>query len=232
MGSNPTLSVVLENNWVASQSGFAIVLWSVNQDGNAPWSVTQDVTFRYNVLRNTASAINLAGKGGSASIPARRISIAHNVIVGVGGVALGGGGRIIQMLGGVNDVYIANNTGFGKEHTVPFDGASQTGFGLVDNAFGQTAYGVYGGGAAEGTTALAKFAPGAVVTGIAFVGARAWIYPGGNLFPASAGDIGLAGLVAGEFRIGSTSPLGPIVGGQQSGADLSAVAALTIGVAP
>jgi len=29
-----------------AQTGFAIVIWSVNQAGNAPWAVTQDVWFR------------------------------------------------------------------------------------------------------------------------------------------------------------------------------------------
>jgi hypothetical protein len=45
---------VFENNWASAQVGFAFVWWSANADGNALWSVTQDVTFRYNRVTNVA----------------------------------------------------------------------------------------------------------------------------------------------------------------------------------
>ncbi|MFL5576832.1 MAG: Ig-like domain-containing protein, partial [Gemmatimonadaceae bacterium] len=43
---------VLENHWADAQDGFAVVLKAVDQYGSAPWTTTQDVTVRSNILRN------------------------------------------------------------------------------------------------------------------------------------------------------------------------------------
>jgi hypothetical protein len=51
---------VIENVWADAQVGFAILLKSSNQDGTAPWSTTQDVTFRYNRVRNVGAVFNIA----------------------------------------------------------------------------------------------------------------------------------------------------------------------------
>ena len=40
---------LLEHNWPHAQNGFAILFTPRNQDGRAPWSVVEDVTFRNNV---------------------------------------------------------------------------------------------------------------------------------------------------------------------------------------
>src|SRR5215471_709436 len=50
---------VFDNNWVDAQTGYAILFKSVNQDGNAPWSVTRNVVFRNNIVRHVSSAINI-----------------------------------------------------------------------------------------------------------------------------------------------------------------------------
>jgi hypothetical protein len=46
---------VFENNWQDGQGGSAVNLKSTNQNGGCPWCGTQDVTFRYNLIRNTGS---------------------------------------------------------------------------------------------------------------------------------------------------------------------------------
>ena len=35
----------MENNWVDGQAGMAVLFTVRNQDGGAPWSVVEDVTF-------------------------------------------------------------------------------------------------------------------------------------------------------------------------------------------
>ena len=37
---------MLENNWADGQSGAAVLFTPRNQEGTAPWSAVQDVTFR------------------------------------------------------------------------------------------------------------------------------------------------------------------------------------------
>ena len=62
----------LENSW----SWPAFVADSFNQDGSAPWSVVQDVLFRYNlILRAVCPWQAWAG-----NVPIRRLAILHNAV--------------------------------------------------------------------------------------------------------------------------------------------------------
>src|SRR5262245_42485213 len=49
---------LMEYNWPHGQNGFAILFTPRNQDGGAPWSVVEDVTFVNNVVRHVAGGIN------------------------------------------------------------------------------------------------------------------------------------------------------------------------------
>ena len=221
---------VLENNWADQQVGFAMLFWSVNADGNAPWTVMQDITIRDNVLRNTAQVINIAAKGGNPSEPTRRISIANNLIYRVGAAALGGGGRGFQILGDVHDVTIIRNSLFATSHATLIDNGTMSNLRIIDNVYGRTDYGIFGGaGAGEGTKALDRYAPGWTLSGNAIVGALASSYPGGNIFPGSASDIGVQSLAAGDYTLGSMGPQ-VSVNGRPAGVDFAALTAQTAGV--
>src|SRR6185369_7920203 len=63
---------LFENNWVQAQIGFAIVLTVRNQDGRAPWSVVEDVTFANNVVRASTSGVNIHGRDSSGLISGLR----------------------------------------------------------------------------------------------------------------------------------------------------------------
>lgn len=52
-----------DHNWTDAQAGFGIVLKSANQDGHAPWSVTEHVVFEDCILTNSANGINVQGIG-------------------------------------------------------------------------------------------------------------------------------------------------------------------------
>ena len=51
----------MENNWLDAQNGFAVLFTIRNQDGTAPWSVVQDVTFTNNIVRHTGAGVNIMG---------------------------------------------------------------------------------------------------------------------------------------------------------------------------
>src|SRR6185295_19787625 len=57
---------LFEHNWVQAQNGFAILFTVRNQNGRAPWSVVEDVTFSNNVLRGTAQGVNILGHDNNA----------------------------------------------------------------------------------------------------------------------------------------------------------------------
>src|SRR5881396_1712413 len=45
---------VFEHSWTDAQVGFAMLVWTVNQNLTAPWSVTEDVWIRENIIRHAA----------------------------------------------------------------------------------------------------------------------------------------------------------------------------------
>ena len=91
---------VIENNWQASQSGYAIVLTPRNQDNTAPWTVVQDVTIRSNIVRHVNGAINILGSDYSSSTGSqltRRISIVNNVFDDISSAAWGSGAHFLSI---------------------------------------------------------------------------------------------------------------------------------------
>ena len=53
---------VLENNWVHAQSGFAVLFTPRAHSSTASWTVVEDVTFRFNVVKNSFSGFNLLAR--------------------------------------------------------------------------------------------------------------------------------------------------------------------------
>jgi hypothetical protein len=51
----------LSNNWADAQSGFSVLFTPRNQDGTAPFTSVEDVTFEKNRLRNVARGFNISG---------------------------------------------------------------------------------------------------------------------------------------------------------------------------
>jgi hypothetical protein len=51
----------LSNNWADAQSGFSVLFTPRNQDGSAPYTSVEDVTFEKNRLRNVARGFNISG---------------------------------------------------------------------------------------------------------------------------------------------------------------------------
>ncbi|MEO6197155.1 MAG: right-handed parallel beta-helix repeat-containing protein, partial [Dehalococcoidia bacterium] len=74
---------VFENCWIDAQSGHGIVFTVRNQDGTAPWSTVEDVTFRYNIIKNVdGAAINLLGKDDiNTSVQGTNMVIEHNLCI-------------------------------------------------------------------------------------------------------------------------------------------------------
>ena len=98
-----------ENNWPNAQDGASILITPRNQNGTAPWSVTQDITFHLNTLVNLASGFNILGTDNlNHSQYTKRLLIQNNVI-GVTGVG-GGFGRSIQISTDITDFTIDHNT--------------------------------------------------------------------------------------------------------------------------
>jgi hypothetical protein len=189
-------SNIFEHNWPHAQNGFAILFTVRNQDGAAPWSVVEDVTFRKNVIRHVAAGFNILGRDDNhESRQTSRISIHNNLIADVGG-KWGGNGRLFQLLDGTAGVSITHNTAeqaggvvFGGDH------APHLGFVFRNNVMPDNGAGFVGSGTAAGKASIERYFPRAVIAGNVFIGGKREDYPPDNFFSREAGEARRAGVL-------------------------------------
>ena len=181
---------LFENNWVDGQAGYAIVFTPRGENGRAPWATIEDVTFRYNVIRNVAAAFNLLGRDDTgASGTMRRVRIADNLVYRVDRSAWGGNGLFLLIGDGPAEVMIEHNTILQSGSVLMAYGGSASArtpierFVYRNNLAPHNANGIIGQGQAVGSDSLEAFFPGAVVQKNVFAGGRANRYPADNFFP-------------------------------------------------
>jgi hypothetical protein len=181
---------LFENNWVDAQAGYAIVLTPRGENGAAPWATVEDVTFRFNVLRNVAAGFNLLGQDNAgASGTMRRVQISNNLIHHVDHRVWGGNGNFLQMGGGPAEVVVEHNTVIQTGNIITVYGGSRTapttvdGFVFRNNLTLHNANGVIGQGIAPGSASISAYFPGGTFVRNVLAGGRESRYPDDNLFP-------------------------------------------------
>lgn len=223
---------VLEHNWVHAQAGFAVVLTVRNENGSSPWAVVEDVTFVNNLVRQTASGVNILGRDDNyPSQQAKRILIKNNIFDDVGGLRWGGGGRLFQLLRGTADVVIDHNTAFQTDNIILADGEPHHGFVFRNNIVPHNGIGVFGSGKGIGLSTLTHYFPGFVFTRNVIVGNQhASQYPADNFNPPSLAAVGFMDHGRGNYRLANSSPYRKAgTDGKDIGVDLDL---LTAAVAP
>ena len=180
---------LFEYNWPQAQNGFAILFTVRNQDGGAPWSTIEDVTFSNNLVRHVAAGINILGRDdNNPSGQARRIAIRNNVFLDVGGQW--SNGRLFQLLNGTSGVTIERNTALQTGNILSGgDGTPHTNFVFRNNIAPHNEDGINGSGTAPGTATIAKYFPGALVRGNVIVDGPSARYPADNFFPGTLDDV-------------------------------------------
>jgi hypothetical protein len=198
---------LFENNWVQSQIGFAIVFTVRNQDGRAPWSVVEDVTFDGNVVRASTSGVNMHGRDTNhPSQPTKRIVIRNNLFADIGGPRWGGDGRLFQIVDSTASVVIDHNTAIHRGSIITAEGPPHRDFVFTDNIVAHNTYGITGTGVGIGTQALDALFPGAVVRRNVIVGGSAAQYPRDNFFVASWTQVKFEDLPQGRLGLADGSP--------------------------
>ncbi|MGH9755853.1 MAG: hypothetical protein ACREA2_23985 [Blastocatellia bacterium] len=198
-----------ENNWLQSQNGFAILFTPRNQNGTAPWSVVQDVTFINNFLRHSGSGFNISGPDNlQPSQPSRRILIRNNLLEDINSSAWGGNGRLFQIISGAEYITIDHNTGFANGNIMSTDSTQGLNVALVftNNIVAHNAYGVIGTGTGIGLPTLTRWWTTFIFEKNVIVGGKAANYPAGNYFINSFSEVGFVDMAAGKFRLLSSSP--------------------------
>ncbi len=231
----------LENNWPSSQNGFSVLFTPRNQDGNAPWSVVQDVTFVFNNLVNLAQGINILGQDDiHTSQPSSRVLIQNNVI-GVSGLG-NGAASLFQILHGMSNLTIDHNTALITASTTTSPNSKLASldelpqndqFAFTNNIVSLGVYGFFGSGKGVGTAALNAYFTNWTFTNNAIIGANVSSqYSANNYFPSSTTAVGFVDYTNGNYALASTSPYKNAgTDAKDLGADLKAFANAITGVA-
>ena len=229
---------IFQNNFADAQSGFSLLVTPRNQDGGAPWSVTQDITIRLNKFINIDQGINIAGRDDlRVSQITRRVLIENNVME-VTGVP-SGQGRIFQTLVGPVDITIRHNTAFtvsgGNSALAVSDNTPKADqFDFRDNLVSSGLYGFTGTGTGAGTSTLDAWFTNYIFTKNAIIGGSG-AYPAGNFFPVNTAAVGFVNFAGGNYALTAGSAFrNAATDGKDLGADIAAVIAAGAGgiVAP
>src|SRR6266851_465898 len=224
---------LFERNWSHAQNGFAVLFTVRNQDGGAPWSTIEDVTFVNNIVRHVTAGINILGRDDNhpgASEQTKRIRIAHNLFDDLGGTW--GWGRLFQLVVDPADVVIEHNTALQTENIITAGDAPTERFVFRNNIAPHNAYGIIGTATGVGQPTLATYFPGAIVSRNVMAGGNAAQYPTDNLFPSSLDEVGFVDRAHGNYRLAASSRYRKAGGdGKDPGADFDLLAGL-LGPAP
>jgi hypothetical protein len=213
-------------------SQFFMTIKSVNQANTAPWSVTQDFTFRHNLVRHTPGGIALCGitcDGGFVTTQGGRYLIQNNLFYDMDGPAYGGNGQFLQITFNTPDAVFNHNTVLQTGN--PFFGGSGTfaGFQFTDNIEANGPYGWLAAGTVGAIATLNTYFPGSIFTKNAIVNnADASQYPPNNFFPAAYANMVFVDLANNDYRLGASSPYKNIsTDGRDIGANVDAINAAT-----
>jgi PKD repeat protein len=214
-----------ENNWLDGQVGFAIQFTTRNQEGTAPWSVVQDVTFTNNIVRHSSGGINFLGHDDlQPSQQTQRVKVKNNLFTDIGGSRWGGNGRLFQLIDGTAGVRIDHNTAFQSYNVVTTDGRPHTDFVYTNNLSPHNDYGVIGSGHGVGNDTLLNCFPACVFSKNVLVAGPNSAYPFGNFFPAGMGDVSFVDYAGGNYRLAQTSQYKNAgTDGLDIGADIDAI---------
>lgn len=198
---------VIENNWADAQDGFALVFKSVNQDGAAPWSVTRDVTFINNIVRNSDSGLNLLGRDTSQATDfMKRVLVRNNLWENITGDNLEGSpGRFLQ-ISDAQDVTIDHNTVLHSGLVISTYELPSPNFVYTNNLSAHNEYGVKGDGKASGNDTIQTYFPQSLFLKNVFAGGPSNFYPANNFFPSSLNDVQFVNVKNRVYQLAPTSP--------------------------
>lgn len=182
---------LIEYCWTAAQPGYAVLFTVRNQDGRAPWSTIEDVTFKNNIVRHSAGGINILGTDNNApSGTASKISIQNNLFYDINHREWSGNGAFLLIGEKAANVVVDHNTVLNTGNLVTAYGDTRgapdpmPGFRFTNNLAQHNANGIFGNAVGVGTPAVNAYFPDGVVRANVLAGGQESRYPAGNFFPS------------------------------------------------
>ncbi|HYM25648.1 MAG TPA: Ig domain-containing protein, partial [Vicinamibacterales bacterium] len=205
---------VMENLWVGGQPGYPVVFTPRNQNGTAPWTIVQRVTFQHNIVRHTAGGVNILGTDNLApSQLTNHIVVRDNIFDDIN-TSWGSGAKVFQIGDGGDSIVFDHNTVVTNDTTiVTLYGGSVTsptpitGFVYTNNMSEHRTYGIFGNNFSAGNVSIAAYLPASTITANVLAGGSASKYPAGNFFPTvAAWDAGFVNYAGGDYHLAAGSP--------------------------
>lgn len=237
---------IMENTWAGAQVGDGILLQTISNDNTLDSPSIQDITIRYNIIRNCVRAVTLSGRVSEGAMVTRqttqRVLVEHNLFESI--YDLAGVGTLQNGLMGAGQIalHVRHNTfipGGTIQSTGPANLPKGHNLRFNDNIMSLGTYGWFADGGFQGTAALNQ-------------GWHTWQATGNLLFDAAGGSWGGSGAypAGNSFANGNYTTIGftnPVTGGNWSlaaatpykgtasdgtdpGVDWAAVVAATAGV--
>jgi hypothetical protein len=179
---------LMENNWLAAQTGYAILFTVRGERGRCPWCRIEDVVFERNLVRHVAAGVSILGHDDAgASGQLRGLTVQNNVFADLDMTKWGGNGYFLLVGGEPRDIVIDHNTIIQENASgiVSAGGPPVLGFVFTNNLTRHHTYGIKGDGRASGQDTIRAFFPGAQVSSNVMADGEAFRYPAGNWFPSS-----------------------------------------------
>ncbi len=236
---------VFENNWADGQSGMAIVVKSTTDvcGTGCMWEGSTDVTFRYNIVRNSPRGLNVQAYDNSyvptgTNNHVARVRAEHNLFYNIGTFnGTGADGWLMLLTHDLSDVAVVHNTFLGNLPGAGLAGEFAYSQGLArriaidDNVFGALGYYAFHSDAGLHRQALESFAPGSWSfqrNAVAQVWAEYWpLNPSTSWYRATVAELGLAA----DRSLAAASPFkGKGYNGTDPGANVAEVLRQTAGV--
>ena len=232
---------IFENNWADAQAGMAIVIKSSHDAcGWCTWQGSQDITFRYNIVRNSPRGLNLQAVDGESDNHVARVAVENNLFYNIGRQYGVGDGWLLLLTHDLKDITIAHNTLIHSSSETGFMAFMDYSGGAARNIVIRDNVATKGGpigavmysGARIGTQSLQAFAGSSwafdrnVVIGVdqEFV---PW-HPQQSWYAPTESSVGFVNPSAADYRLGGGSPYkGKASNGGDPGADFDRLAQLT-----
>jgi hypothetical protein len=191
---------IFENCWTDGQTGIPILFTVRNQEGSAPYSIIENVTFTNNIVKGAEGGINLLGSDNEK--PSQRSSglmIKNNLFVDIRGPFL--------TMNGYDKVSFIHNTHIQTFNIMIVYGTPGQELVYRDNLTirGPKGYGVFGDTVGEGVAAIRKFMPNADFRNNVLAGADSSLYPKNNHYPPPE-KVGFVNFEKGDYRLAPSSP--------------------------
>jgi hypothetical protein len=215
---------LMEFNWGDAQGGTAVLFTVRNQNGGAPWSVVEDVSFTNNIVRHVTGGVSFLGRDDiHTSEQAKRIIVGNNLFDDMNQSwcipsppdYCSSNGNFMDMID-TADITIDHNTIFQNHNIANISGGQQSssGFVFTNNIMPNNNNG-FGGPVGMGTVALNNYFLGYTFRRNIISGrgeynqpGQNWCsrYPSDNFCPELLDDVLFVDRPNGNYRLAANSP--------------------------